>query len=1128
MSGLLCTACGSDAEYGARFCERCGAQLLQRCSHCGHGLTRTALFCSRCGGSVDVVSQDVSLETVRTDPERRQLTVMFCDLVGSTALSARLDPEDMRTIISSYRKAAAKAVQDHDGFVARYMGDGILAYFGYPKAHERDAEHAVRAGLAIAGVAPTLENAFDETLHVRVGIATGIVVVGDITESGEARERDVVGDTPNLAARLQGIAKPDSVVIAEATRRLIGDLFQLNDLGAQELKGITTETRAFQVVRAHSLESRFKAMRGALTPLVGRDEELKLLLHLWGKAKDGDGQVVLLSGEAGIGKTRLLEVLKERARLQAAACSEFRCSPEHRSTALYPVVQFLQRLMRFHECNSPVERLARLEASLIGYKFCGPEDVSLMANLLSLPVGEKYLSFVGSPALQKRRTLESLVAWLCERAAENPLLAIWEDLHWADPSTLELLGLLIDRLPNVSIMTAFTYRSTFVPPWSTRPPVTELKVNRLDDSDVESMVRALAKLHDLPPLAVKRIVVKTDGVPLFVEELTKMLLETGALRETTMLGARGDLADTDVPSTLQDSLMARLDRLESAKTVAQIGATIGREFAYGLIREVGEYDDPTLERELRRLCDAELLREYGVPPASRYTFRHALIRDAAYNSLLRSRKRLVHRKVAEVLKKREGIDQSPPELLAHHFAEAQLPEIAIDYWQKAGEQAVRRSANSEAVNQLEAGLELLRKLSPSTARDSKELSLQVALGAPLIAVKGFASAEVQAIFIRARELCGVLHATRDLFPVLFRLRSFHLVKGDNETAYDLGKELVELARGVGDPDLLIEAHYALGAAIYYRGDFPSALEEFRRMETFYDADRHSSHAYLYGQEPGMACLAYQACALAYMGQAANGQQKLRAALAIAEKANHPFSLAFSWTFAAWFYSVCGHARRTQSSAQIAIAVSTKYGFPFWRAMATNFLGGALTEQGRPLEALELLLQGINGVRMTGSEQGTVLWLRLLSRTYGALGRYADALRSIDESIAMSESRGDKNFDSASIHRVKGGLLLACRERPADVETAEALFARSLDLGQRQGARLAALSAATCLARLWSARGDTQSAQRILSEQLEGLASAKGAARLPVVQAARAALEALGKPSGGPRDVSPFGNCHKLL
>jgi class 3 adenylate cyclase len=399
---------------------------------------------------------------------------MFCDLVGSTALSARLDPEDMRTIIGSYRKAAAKAVQDYDGFVARYMGDGILAYFGYPKAHERDAEHAVRAGLAIAGVAPTLENAFGETLHVRVGIATGIVVVGDITESGEARERDVVGDTPNLAARLQGIAKPDSVVIAEATRRLIGDLFQLNDLGAQELKGITTETRAFQVVRARSLESRFKAMRGALTPLVGRDEELKLLLHLWGKAKDGDGQVVLLSGEAGIGKTRLVEVLKQRARLQAAACSEFRCSPEHRSTALYPVVQFLQRLMRFHECNSPVERLARLEASLTGYKFCGPEDVSLMANLLSLPVGEKYPSFVGSPALQKRRTLESLVAWLCERAAENALLAIWEDLHWADPSTLELLGLLIDRLPKVSIMTAFTYRSTFVPPWSKRPHVTEL------------------------------------------------------------------------------------------------------------------------------------------------------------------------------------------------------------------------------------------------------------------------------------------------------------------------------------------------------------------------------------------------------------------------------------------------------------------------------------------------------------------------------------------------------------------------------------------------------------------------------------------------------------------------------
>jgi class 3 adenylate cyclase/tetratricopeptide (TPR) repeat protein len=1059
---------------------------------------------------------------------------MFCDIVGSASISERLDSEELRELIGVYHQTCGAVIERFEGHIAQYLGDGVLVYFGYPEAHEDDAVRAVRAGLEIVAALRRLDprggGPLDDRtrvrLDVRIGINTGQVVVGEIGGAGR-REELALGEVPNVAARIQARAAPNTVVIGANTYGIVTGFFDCTDLGPAALAGISTTVRLFRVDGASSARRRYDIVaQGELTPFVGRDREVALLEKMWRSSRKGRGRIVLLRGEAGIGKTRLVEIVKQRARHQRSTFNEFRCSPEHRSAALYPVIDFLNRMLRFHECESAEEKFLRLQGALASYKFCVPEVVSLMATLLSLPIGKSYPGLTIAPALQKQRTLEALVAWLCEEADKHPVLSIWEDLHWADPSTLQLLEILIGRLSSMSTMAILTCRPAFSAGWVDEAHVKTVEVSRLSDTQVEAMVRGLVKEDELPTAAVNHVVAKTDGVPLFVEELTKMLVETSVFASAPSLRsglrtsalqhaapgyvASADFADTDVPSTLQDSLMARLDRLGSAKAVAQVGATIGREFDYELIRAVGGYDDASLQEALRSLSGAELVRQQGVPPRARYVFRHALIRDTAYNSLLRSRKREVHRKVAEALRRREGIEQSQPELLAHHFAEAHLLDVAIEYWQKAAELAVRRSANAEAVHQLRAGLELLHKLPPSADRDSTELSLQVALGAPLIAVQGFASAEVQATFTRARELCGVLHATGDLFPVMFRLRSFHLVKGDIQAAYDIGEELLGLAQRIGDPDLLIEAHYAFGAGIFYSGDFPRALDEFRRMETYYDAERHRSHAYLYGQEPGMACLAYQSWSLAFLGHPTEGAERMKTALDIAERSEHPFSLAFAWTFAALFHSICGHAKRSEAAAQRAIALSTRYGFPFWLGMATNILGSALTQQGLPAEGITSLLKGIGAIRRTGSALGMVMYLRMLAEAYGAVGQYAEALGAIDEAIAMSASRSDRDFDASNIYRVKGELLLARNEGASDVEVAEELFVRELEVSRRQGARPMALRAAMCLAQLWAARGETAAARRVVSEHLDGLGAVRGAARLSVVRAAKAARDRFGR------------------
>jgi class 3 adenylate cyclase len=648
-----------------------------------------------------------------SDAERRQLTVMFCDLADSTRLARQLDPEDLRQVLHAYHTTCAAVIQRFAGSIAQYLGDGLLVYFGYPQAHEDDAQRAVRTGLGIVEAMAVLNARLGRDkgvrLAVRLGIHTGPVVVGDIG-SGERRERLALGDTPNLAARLQALAESDTVVISDATSRLVQGYFVCQDRGVHTLKGIDTPVQIFQVVWESAAQSRLDvAAASGLTPLVGRETEVTLLLERWAQARDGLGQVVLLSGEAGIGKSRLVRVLTERVATEKAPRLTLHCSPYHTNSALYPVIDHLQRLLHWHRDTSPEARLATLEQAVQAVHLPLEEVVPLLAALLAVPVPEHYPPLTLSPQRQKQKTQEALVAWLLAETAQQPVLAMWEDLHWADPSTLELLGLLQEQAPTARLLLVLTARPEFSLPWAPLSYVTPLTLTRLLRPQVEELVLRMTGGKPLPAEVVRQIVEKTDGIPLFVEELVKTILESGLVREETeRYVLTGPLPPLAIPTTLQDALMARLDRLAPVKAVAQLGAVLGREFSYALLRAVTPLDETLLQKALARLVDAELLYQRGVPPQATYLFKHALIQDAAYQSLLKSTRQQCHQQIAQVLEARfPGLVATQPELVAQHYTAAGCAAQAIPYWQRAGQLASDRSAHLEAISHVTTGIALL-------------------------------------------------------------------------------------------------------------------------------------------------------------------------------------------------------------------------------------------------------------------------------------------------------------------------------------------------------------------------------------------------------------------------------------
>jgi class 3 adenylate cyclase/predicted ATPase len=1016
------------------------------------------------------------------EAERRQLTVLFCDLVGSTQLSGQLDPEDLRAVVRAYQEAAAAVIQHYAGHIAQYLGDGLLVYFGYPTAHEDDARRAVHTGLgiveAIATLSTRLMGQYGVQLAVRLGIHTGPVVVG-VMGGGGRYEYLALGETPNIAARLEGLAPANAVVISAVTARLVSGTFALEDAGTHTLRGVAepmTISRVRGLLAMPSPDEEFVTA----TMLVGREEEGGLLRRRWDQSKAGLGQAVFVSGEAGIGKSALVEGLRTQVRAEGLPCMAFRCSPYHTASALYSVITHLEHLWQFAPDDAPATRLVKLEAGLRPSGLPLAEVVPLFVGLLAIPLPtERYAPVTVTPQHQKQQTLDTLVAWLAAQAERQPILAAWEDLHWADPTTLELLGLVIEQAPTVPMLHVLTSRPAFGPPWPPRSHITPLVLNRLERLQVEALITQRVGGKALPAEVVQHIVTKTDGVPLYVEELTKMLLASPLLREEAdQYVLTGPLRTVAIPDTLQDALMARLDQLQAAKEVAQLGAVLGREFTYGLIQIIVPQDEDILQAGLGQLVAAELLYQRGRPPRARYVFKHALIQDAAYASLLKSTRQQVHQRIAQVLEAQfPEIVATQPELLAHHLTEAGRHAQAVGYWQRAGESAVTRSAHLEAISHLTKGLEVLQTLPETSERTQQELILQTTLGPALMITKGFAAPEVEHAYARARALCQRVGETPQLFSVLRGLWQFYNGRGEYQTARELGEQCLHLAQHGHDTARLLEAYHTLWTTRLLLGELPLARAHLEQGMALYDSQQHRALAFLYGHDPGVCCRSVAALALWLLGYPDQALWHQHAAHSLAQEVAHPPSLAFTRMLAAIAHQLRREAHAAHGQAEALISLATEQGFALFLAIGGILRGGALTALGQREEHSGQLRQDLAAVRETGTALWEPYFLALLAEAYAQEGQVEAGLATLAEALAAAQATGER-WGEAELYRLRGDLLL--RQTGTQPEEAETWLRKALDVARRQEAKALELRAAVSLSRLWQQQGKQDEARELLT------------------------------------------------
>lgn len=1012
-------------------------------------------------------------------PERRQLTIMVCNLVDSIPLAARLDPEDMRDLIAAFHKGVADAVARFDGYVAQYLSDGVLVYFGYPAADEHDAEQAVRAGLAILDAVGTLKAAAGVTLQVRVGIATGLVVVGEQLGPGDTGQHVAIGETPNLATRLQAVAAPGDVVIAASTRQLVGRMFDCRALDADEVKGLPQPVEAWQVRGEMVGVSRFEARRAsALTPLVGRQEEIELLLRRWDRAKLGEGRVVLVSGEPGIGKSRIAESLLARLEGEPHARLRYFCSPHHVQSTLYPFIAQIEWAAGLAPGNDAGAKLDKLEALLKPMATNLPRDVALIAELLGLPADGRYPALAVSPQQKREMTLTALLDRLDGIAAQSPVLIVFEDAHWIDPTSQDLLERTVARVASLPVLLVVTVRPELQPGWVGQPHVTMLPLSRLGRRDSAAIIGGITKDKALPDAVVEQVLARTDGVPLFIEELTSTLLESGLLRETTdRYVLDGPLPRLAIPMTLQASLVARLDRLGPAKDVAQIGAAIGREFSHELIAALASPPPEKLDAALEQLTASGLISRRGTPPEATYSFKHALVQDAAYATLLKSRRRQLHAGIATVLVERfPALAETLPEVVAHHFTEAGLATEAIGHWLKAGQRATERSADQEAVRHLERGLALLKTLPESEDRDRHELDFQITLGTPLVAVSGYTSPEVGAASERAILLSEKLDDVGRQFVSLFSQFTYCNTTGKTRKALEFAQRCQTLGMRQGDRTMHLMGYRAVGAVLMQRGQFALAREQFEQALALHDPERDRSLATRFMQDPiasSSAILAIIAWISGYPECAADIQAR---ALGYAADLNHVNTSGFIHFYAGWLEQLFGNVAAVLGHARTLAALAKEYRVLAWKNYGMILEGWAVSGTTGPQNGISLMQQGIADLDVLKTTLHLPYLTSLSAQVHGRIGDFQSALALCIDAQERAQ-RSEQYIWEAELHRNEGEVRRAAGHSLTDVEEC---FGRALDVSRAQGARMFELRAATSFARLWRDQGRHVEARDLLA------------------------------------------------
>jgi class 3 adenylate cyclase/tetratricopeptide (TPR) repeat protein len=1064
---MRCPGCSTENPEGAKFCIACVVPLRSRCLKCGTESPPEAKFCAQCGASLDAngpARAEAGSHDSDLTGERRHLTVLFCDLVGSTALAAQLDPEEWRAIVADYHRTVTDAIERFGGHVAQYLGDGVMAYYGYPEAHDNDAELAANAGLAILdAIAKFNERATLRKLSARVGIDSGAVVVG----AGAGKEADVFGDAPNIAARVQAAAEADSVMITDATHRLVSGLFIVEGRGTLPLKGIGRPVQLYRVVQPSGARGRLEAAAAArgLSPFVGRDDELRLINSRWDRVLAGEGRVLLIVGEPGIGKSRLVQRFHQQIAPTPHTWVDAAAAPFFQNTPFYPVAEMLRELVGWRGEDSAEQRLSQLAQALELAGLTPGRAIPLIAPLLNLPLPPKYPPLTLAPEQQRRRLLATLVGWVVGVARAQPLVIVIEDLHWADPSTLELIQHLVEQATAARLLLLYTARPEFRAQWSQRAHHAHLVLDRLSNRQARVMVENIASQKELSAETVETVLRRATGVPLFVEELTRDVMERSE-----------PPTQHQIPETLHDSLMARLDRLGSARELAQIGATIGREFSHELLRIVAGVSDPELQVALDRLIGADLLYARGSPPEASYVFKHELVQEAAYGALLKSRRRELHQRIAHTLEQRfPDIARSAPELVAHHCTEAGLIEPAVRYWRRAGRKAIERSANVEAIVQLRKGLELLKALPLTSERLMEEVKLQIALTTPLIATAGYTAPEVEIASSRALELCQQLGETPQLFVALGSLQSIYFNRGELEIALELAKQILHLADTQQDAVLLLWAHYALGFSLAWQGALKSARDHLERSVALYDPRRGGLYGFV--QDPGPTAMAQLSHVVHSLGYPQRALERMREAVAEARNLSHPYTLALVLGYAASLHLRRGEKLVAQELWQEEVALCSEQGFKALLASASLRLGFAQVEEGRAEDGLRKMhdaLTNLTDSLVIDKPYG----LAFMALALGKVGQPDQGLARIDDALTLA-NKTPQFGDLPLLYLTKGQLLLM--KSPSGLRKVKQCFSSAIEIARAQNAKSNELSAAIPLARLLAQQGRRGQARSMLAK-----------------------------------------------